>query len=145
MRFDWLKKIIVIRQYLLGNYLRNDDQNWLCSLKMSIGGNTESKKWLMFVNPTVRVDTIVGLSLCSPSTFWKYTCRYFIFSKICSLVFTLNLSGIFSDRVMSGIWDLRFKWQSWVLEKKYPNDANVFAFITLGRCKNCSDDLDYLC
>ena len=40
--------------------------------------NMESKKGLMYVNPTLRSDKHVVFYLCSPSTSWKYS-DFFLF------------------------------------------------------------------
>lgn len=48
----------IVRQYLLGIYLQNEDQDWLYRQKISKEGNIESKKRFLYVNSTIRLDTM---------------------------------------------------------------------------------------
>ena len=79
-------------------YLQDYDLDWLHSQKMSKEGNMESKKRLMYVNPTITSDTHVAFSWCSPSACsfllmfsfsileaYILAAICFMLSKICSL------------------------------------------------------------
>ena len=112
-RSHWLKQLNIIRQYLLGVYLQNDDQNWLYTQKISKEGNMESKKRFMYVDSRIRLDTHVAFSLCYLSTFWKYSCCYLFYTfKYLFSFFVIDIEnvGIFCPKYQDNVRNVRNSW-----------------------------------
>ena len=117
--FDWLKQC---NCHFLGIYLQDDNQDLLYSKNIV---ERETWKRILYVNPSIRLETDVAFPLCSLSAFCKY--MFGLVFGLCFLKFVFSLSnrqwkcqeflvqnaGIMWG--MSGICDLRLDWQPWTL------------------------------